>query len=623
MAKGRFESGASPSKSAKPASRTSRQPARRKKNSKTLPILLAVLGAVVVLGGAGLLLYHNGVFQPSNPMIEGLENGHIADRVFAAGVDLSNMTEQEAVEALEAVADQYNTDMKLTLTQKPTEGQTETNEPIELVFPATETNITLNPQKAFEEAYRVGREVSMPADGSEYVVPADRYLSMNTTGIQSLLDEACKAVNAGQVLEFKYRTVTEKRDVQAKQEDGTTKTEQKDVVILQVRKGSSAADFRKEDLFAAAMEGYASGSFDLQFSYEVLDPEPLDMDALYEELCTEPVEAYYDTEKHEIVDETVGYGFEREELQKLLDETEPGEIAELELKELVPEVTRKSLEGTLFSDVLASVSTPHTANWNRTHNLELACAAINGTVVQPGAIFSFNDTVGIRTEAKGYQPATAYVTGGASAEEIGGGVCQVASSIYYATLLADLKTIDRTEHMFAVTYVPMGMDAAIYWGSLDFKFQNDTDYPLRIDANVSGGYVNIALVGTDTKDYKVNMTYEVLSTTPWEEVEVETDEVAPGTVVTTAYTGYRVVTYMHKIDKTTGAEISVEKVAYSNYQKRDREIAIPVGGNEPTEATSDAPAEQVPDWTEPTADPWWPPSDEPLEPDPYDPNYGG
>lgn len=611
MAKGKFESSASAPKRARPAAKTARKPAKRSGGSKVLPIVLATLGAVVVLGGAALLLNKLGVLNFSPVPQDGPESGRIADGVYAAGVDLSGMTESEAVAALEAVADQYNADMKVTLTQTPKEGQ-EVREPIELVFPASETRITLNPQKAYEAAYRVGREVGRPADGSDYIVPADRYLSIDTSGIQSRLQEACDEVGAGQpVLDMKYRKITEKRDVEVEQEDGTTKTEQHDVGILQVRKGTSAAAFRKEDLFDFVMQGYATGNFEQEFTYEVNDCEPLDIDALIEEYCTEPVDAYYDTDKHEIVDGVVGYGFAREELEKLLEETVPGEILSLELKELQPEVTREDMENSLFADVLGSASTPCTANWNRTRNLELACQAINGTVLQPGEVFSFNGTVGMRTEAKGYLPATAYVTGGASAEEIGGGVCQVASSIYYSALLADLNIVERTEHMYAVTYVPMGMDATVYYGSLDFKFQNSTDYPMRIDANVSGGYVNIQLVGTDKRDYTVNMTYEVLATIPWEEVEVETDEVPPGTVITTAYTGYRVATYKHKISKTTGAEISVEKVATSNYQKRDREIAVLPEGYEPA-------TEPMPESTEafPTAPPeTTPPEDTPLEPD--------
>ena len=111
-----------------------------------------------------------------------------------------------------------------------------------------------------------------------------------------------------------------------------------------------------------------------------------------------------------------------------------------------------------------------------------------------------NLLVGERTAEKGYQKAIVYQTGGKSEAEEGGGVCQVASTIYTACLYADLKVTERAPHMFTVTYVQLGMDATIYWGSLDYKFVNSTDHPLRIDASVSGGYVHIKLMGTTPKD---------------------------------------------------------------------------------------------------------------------------
>ena len=95
-------------------------------------------------------------------------------------------------------------------------------------------------------------------------------------------------------------------------------------------------------------------------------------------------------------------------------------------------------------DVLAEYSIAYTGDANRTTNLKLACEAINGKIIAPGQVFSFNDTVGERTAEKGYKAATVY-SGGESIPELGGGVCQVASTIYYATLHMDLEQVERTE----------------------------------------------------------------------------------------------------------------------------------------------------------------------------------
>ena len=141
-------------------------------------------------------------------------------------------------------------------------------------------------------------------------------------------------------------------------------------------------------------------------------------------------------------------------------------------------------------------------------------------------MFSYNAVVGERTADKGYLPATVYTSGGKSEAELGGGVCQVSSTIYLCALLADLDIVERTEHMFAVTYVPYGLDATVYWGSLDFKFKNSTNYPMRIDASVSDGYVHIKLVGTKETDTTIKLNYQILSSTAWEDKE-EIDETKP------------------------------------------------------------------------------------------------
>ena len=200
----------------------------------------------------------------------------------------------------------------------------------------------------------------------------------------------------------------------------------------------------------------------------------------------------------------------------------------------------------------------------------------NNTILNPGDVFSFNGIVGERTAEKGYKSAIVYVSGN-SESQLGGGVCQVSSTIYMCTLLANLEQVERTEHMFAVTYVPMGMDATVYWGSLDYKFKNNLENPILVEANVADGYVNITLRGTKPQtDYdKIEMTYEILSTIPWSDV-TKVDETKPADyseVTQTPYTGYKAQTYRHFLD-AEGNEIRSEKVAYSSYSKRDRVTTI-------------------------------------------------
>ena len=254
-----------------------------------------------------------------------------------------------------------------------------------------------------------------------------------------------------------------------------------------------------------------------------------------------------------------------------------------------------------FQDVLASYDSPYPWNPSRTTNLTLACQAIDGTVLDPGEVFSFNGVVGERTAEKGYEAATVFVSG-TSTPELGGGVCQVASTIYYCALKADLNILERQAHMFTVSYVPMGMDATIYWGSdVDLRFENSTGYPLRIDAAVSDdGYVHVSLVGTKTTDTTVEVDCRIVTTTEWEDV-VEEDETQPADyeeVTQSPYTGYQTVTYKRYLDAAGNPVSDWEEVQrpYSNYQKRDRITTV---GKQPDE--EEVPEETPPEETDPDA----------------------
>lgn len=133
---------------------------------------------------------------------------------------------------------------------------------------------------------------------------------------------------------------------------------------------------------------------------------------------------------------------------------------------------------------------------NRTINLKLAAAAINGQVIQPGKTFSFNKTVGPRTKERGYLEATIFV-GGKKEQGLGGGICQVSSTLYNAVLQSKLKVVERHTHSLPVTYVPTGKDATVSYGYLDFRFQNNRNYPVKIQAVVNKNTLNIAFVSVD------------------------------------------------------------------------------------------------------------------------------
>ncbi len=224
-----------------------------------------------------------------------------------------------------------------------------------------------------------------------------------------------------------------------------------------------------------------------------------------------------------------------------------------------------------FPDLLAEYTSPNYGGYNRTINLQLACEALDGAEVAPGAVFSFNETVGERTEEKGYLPASIY-SAGTTTDEIGGGICQVASTLYLVSMKANMQIVERRCHQFTVNYLPLGMDAAIYWdGGQDLQFRNSSEYAIRINASAEGGYVNVAIWGTKTDDTYIEMEYEILETYEPEEMEEIAWLEEPGysELKTTGITGYYVQTYRCVYD-AEGNLLSRTEEDTSNYFKRDQ-----------------------------------------------------
>jgi vancomycin resistance protein YoaR len=200
-------------------------------------------------------------------------------------------------------------------------------------------------------------------------------------------------------------------------------------------------------------------------------------------------------------------------------------------------------EGVYFRNLLGSCETKHNTNENRNTNLRILCEALNGKIIQPGEEFSYNECLGERTEEKGYKPAPAY-SGSRLVDSVGGGVCQGSSTLYNCVLLADLEVVTRLCHGATVSYLPIGLDAAVNWGTTDFVFRNNWNFPVKIEAEVSDGYVKMKILGTDEKDYYIKMTSGY-------------DDSHDGYITA--------VSYKNKYSKETDELISKEREAFSTY----------------------------------------------------------
>lgn len=142
---------------------------------------------------------------------------------------------------------------------------------------------------------------------------------------------------------------------------------------------------------------------------------------------------------------------------------------------------------------LASVSTAlHDKRPGRLKNLKLACDAVNGAVIPPGASFSFNQTVGERTEEKGYEEAIVFKDR-EKVQEVGGGICQLSSTLYLAAQRAGLEVTERHPHQMEVDYVEKDQDAAVDYGNLDLVFVNHTDQPIQVGAWLTENEVIVSL----------------------------------------------------------------------------------------------------------------------------------
>ncbi len=282
--------------------------------------------------------------------------------------------------------------------------------------------------------------------------------------------------------------------------------------------------------------------------------------------------AGYDSTTDSYIPEQSHAEFDVSAAQVTLDQAVPGSTVEIYADVQTPDVTVESLKAVLFRDLLGECTTKVGGSGARKNNVRLAASAFDNYVMNHGDVFSYNGVVGKRTTAKGYQAAPAYVKG-ETVDEIGGGVCQPSSTLYLACLRADLEITERYAHRYIPAYIPAGMDATVSWGGPDYKFTNNTGYPIRIDTSYANNKLTIKIFGTNVEGTSVKITNKHLSTTPFKEVFEDDPTLAPGTtkVKTTPYTGHKYQTFRNRYDKD-GKLISSTFEASSDYKARDRVI---------------------------------------------------
>lgn len=360
--------------------------------------------------------------------------------------------------------------------------------------------------------------------------------------------------------------------------------------ITTARDGRFVADNELRRTIQNVVQNSSEAEAVVELPVEIRPAETLTARQLHDRLHGEMKNASYDATAGTIIPEQPGADFDVAAVQKAMDEAAPGETLTVKADIQQPEVTAADLKAVLFRDVLGEAKTHVSGSAGRIGNVKLSAQIINGLVLNSGETFSYNGSVGKRTADRGFKPAPAYVKG-ETVDEIGGGICQTSSTLYLACLMSNLEITERYAHRYVPAYIAWGMDATVSWGGPDYKFTNNTLYPVKIVTKYEKGYLTVQILGTNVDGTYVKMSNEVLSKTPWETIYQEDPTMAPGSpdvVKVTPYTGYKVNSYQTIYDKD-GKVIDSHFEASSNYKVRNK-VILQAPAAQPGSGTAEIPA---------------------------------
>ena len=283
---------------------------------------------------------------------------------------------------------------------------------------------------------------------------------------------------------------------------------------LIIKNSTEGIKIQKENFKQNIINAFSGSQKEFELPVEKAEKQEIDIQKIHDEIYKEPVNAYYTTEPYQVFKEENGLDFaiSVEEAAQMLEEKKPE--YEIELKEIKPQITVADLGDAAFPDTLSTFTTTYgTADVNRNANIALAAQSINSVVLMPGEVFSYNDLIGECSTRTGYKTSTIYLNGKLSTG-VGGGICQVSTTLYNAVLRANLEVVQRRNHSLGVTYVPAGQDAMVNIGTSDFKFKNNREYPIKVIAYVNPGSVTCAIKGMKQEtEYEVKLESRTIEKT--------------------------------------------------------------------------------------------------------------
>lgn len=524
---------------------------RNKKNTKNL--WMGIMGAsvtLVILGAS---------YVGACKMIG--EDQVIWENTAVNGVAITDLTTQEAEKAVQEKFTQTYQDTALHITL---DGQ-------EYSIPVF-SMLGIHPEEEIEKAYELGhghwltRGIDWARKGFGQQMQKEITVEPSVT-YPELLDELIE--NSGIL---NYNSMKE------------SSYEIQDYNLV-IHKGKTGKSADLEKLKESILQALEKRDFDtvIDCPYTEHAYGDLVIQEIAQEIQKEVSNAGFDKEANEVIPSQEGISIDTDRAVEIYNQTAEGADAVIELIVTKPEISTEDMKANLFTTAIGNYSTNGGGTSNRRSNISLAVKAIDNKVLLPGETFSYNDTLGKRTTEKGYKEAGAY-SDGSVVQEVGGGICQVSSTLFAAVLETNLEIVQRRNHSMTVSYMPMGLDATVSWGGPDLKFKNNRKYPIKISASYNGGKIYVEILGAN-----------------------ETDTT---TKVSTKATGDMSVDTYRSIYDASGALISEEKVCSSKYRPKATPTPTPPPIPEtPAEGQPQDPATQPQDPAAPPEEPSTPLAD--------------
>lgn len=478
--------------------------------------------------------------------IMNMGNDKILKGIKIENIDVSNLNIKEARKKMSSwIEDNNNKNINLNYN--------EFDESINISSIIENVNI----ENAIDEAYKIGRENNIIFNNYEilYTLIFGKNIELNINYNEEELNKQIDRINSKlpeAVVESNYYI------------------ENNNLII---KKGKDGIKIKENELKNTIKKKVTEEIKRITIPVERATYSKIDIEKIHNEIYKKVQNASITTNPTKINPEVNGVDFaiSIEEAKKIIME-EKDEYT-IPLKITYPEITIDKLTIEAFPDKLGDFTTRYdSSNKNRSNNLEIAAEKINGTVILPGETFSYNKIVGARTIEAGYKEAAIY-SGGKVIDGIGGGICQLSSTLYNAVVYSNLEVTKRSNHDFITSYVDVGRDATVSWGTIDFCFKNTRKYPIKVLSTVSGGVCRVSIYGIkEEKEYDITIQSEILDIIPKKitYIEDETLEEGKEIIEQNGSDGYKSITY--KIVKLNGIVISKTVLSTDTYSQLEKII---------------------------------------------------